>query len=645
MALPVRDLGFAAAVVVAVFIASPLHLPLNNPNEGVRVFAAKALVEEHTFAIENVQRAWGYIDDKSARDGHLYSSKAPLVEVLAAAGYAMVHVVTGDLPRPALTRVCRGFGDALPSLLCAFLLWRGLRRRVRDPLVADVVTLGSVLGTGALASMNVLSGHALAQLAPAAALVLVAAPAPSRRALVVAGSLLAVAAGAEYPAVLVCLPIAALAVFGQAFASGARRLALLALGAAPVVVVVSVAHTAMFGAPWRTGYGTLENHDYQRVVAGFFGIGAPDFGVLARVLVSPDVGLWFYSPFLLAGVLYAPTLVRRRDTRALGVAVIVACALMFAFIAGYRGWRGGWSVGPRYLSEVAGVLALPTALAFDALAARTSLVVARASLASLVAVSIVHSGIAGAFFPHLSDAFANPVYEMMLPLVGRGFAPDSVPLWLGMGARTSAVVVMVALFVPLAVAVFVRSDARGSMIALLAGLAAVVVAVLVGPTLAHSEPAAGSLEARRMMDNWRPDDGDPLLADGGASDVRTLVAVDRARIAWPFALGTSCAAGVAAGAVWGDLAPFANDVARFAAGALVVVPDRFAFDLAGVRTSPALFVVDADVQRFGRAGLPCAGDIWIMRGPREALPGPLKGHTELSRVDAGDELVWVRVSR
>src|SRR5687768_16508075 len=98
-----RAIVFACAIVACVFVSSPLHLPLNNPNEGVRVFAAKALVEHHTFAIDEVVREWGYIDDKSKHGGRLYSSKAPLASIIGAIAYAIVHPFTGDLDRPALT--------------------------------------------------------------------------------------------------------------------------------------------------------------------------------------------------------------------------------------------------------------------------------------------------------------------------------------------------------------------------------------------------------------------------------------------------------------------------------------------------------------------------------------------------------------
>ncbi len=734
-----RALVVVALTATAVFAASPLHLPLNNPNEGVRVFTVKALVEDHTFAIDDAVKQWGYIDDKSTRDGKLYASKAPLVSLLGALAYVAAHPFTGDLSRPALTRLARGFGDALPSMLFAFLLWRGLRRRVRDAVIADVVVVGTVLGSGVLASLNVLSGHALAALAPAAALVLVAplrdpsgsgarsgpTTSPGLRATALAGLALACAAGAEYPAALACLPVAALAVFGPAVAArgrgsreGARRLAALCAGAAPVLVVVAAAHTAMFGAPWRTGYSFLENKSYQGVVAGtFFGIGRPHIGVLGDVLFSPEVGLFFYSPLLVAGLAVTAWLaarslrrvsrvaaaVRERGARAnkssprenrarldeaspAGVqgkperraaeaapgkplsrlavpvegdgdvdgdagasfegvawAALAGVALMLVFIAGFRGWRGGWSVGPRYITEVVGLLAVPAALGFDALSSRRRRgtrgrsrlrrLALRTALAALVAAGLLHSGIAGMFFPHLSTVFRNPVYEMMLPVVGLGFAPDSVPLWLGVPPAASAALLVVALFAPLVAAVAV--DGRTLAAAVAASAAAVAVLVVAGPHLVADDGARAALEARRMLDNWRPEEGSPVLAGGGDGDPHALVAVDRARAAWPLALAGGCAP-VSHDDLRGALADLAvNDVGRFAPGTLVVVPDRYALALAGLRSAANLFVVDTDLAHEARRGLPCSGNIWLLRAPRDPVPAPLRGHREVSRHPAG----------
>ena len=95
-----------------------------------------------------------------------------------------------------------------------------------------------------------------------------------------------------------------------------------------------------------------------------------------------------------------------------------------------------------------------------------------------------------------------------------------------------------------------------------------------------------------MMDNWRPEIGNPLIDDDSErSDPRNLVAIDRARTALPLARTLGCA------------------------GPLVVVPDELALHLEV--HAPLLMVTASDVVRSkGSAGiaLPCEGPILVM-GP------------------------------
>ncbi len=78
---------------------------INNPNELVRIYAARALVEEHTWSIGRrtrlgdagaVYTSWGYVNDKAlvcddpalkppACEGRLFAAKAPGPTALAVA--------------------------------------------------------------------------------------------------------------------------------------------------------------------------------------------------------------------------------------------------------------------------------------------------------------------------------------------------------------------------------------------------------------------------------------------------------------------------------------------------------------------------------------------------------------------------------
>ena len=62
---------------VAYLVVSPYFERLNNPNENVRVWATRAVVTHHVLHIDEVEREWGYVNDKAKNEHHVYSGKAP----------------------------------------------------------------------------------------------------------------------------------------------------------------------------------------------------------------------------------------------------------------------------------------------------------------------------------------------------------------------------------------------------------------------------------------------------------------------------------------------------------------------------------------------------------------------------------------
>lgn len=639
-----RTVLAVCAVVAAVLVSSPLHDPLNNPNEGVRVFTVKALVEQHTLAINDVTRAWGFIDDKAVRGGRLYQSKAPLVSLVAAGAYAVVHPFTGDLSRPALTRLCRLSGGAVPVALLLGVTWWALRQRRRPDddddydVMVDLVMVGLVLGTGVFASLQVFSGHALAAVAPATVLALARLPGRTWHS-VVAAMALSAAATAEYPAAL-CLPLLWLVVRR----APDRRRAIVAAVVAGIVVAMPtlIAHQSMWGAPWRTGYSFLENPQYQPLVRGtFFGIGLPSPSVLVTTLVSPELGLFFFSPFLLLGLLWLARGkaggVDRVDFDRVDVVVTVGVVLGFMlFIAGFRGWRGGWSVGPRYILEVAGVLAVCAVDGVGVVPRRWRLPL----LMPLVSVSVLHSGLAGAFFPHLPDVLRAPVGELLLPLIARGFCPDSVPLWLGASASMGALVVAgVVLAAPVIVCLAHRRFA-----AALAVLVLVPVAWLETATVSVS--AVRAKEVRRVTDNWRPEAGNPYLVDVDSAPVGTRLAIDRARTLGP-RLPPPCTdaprprrrdIGPGTGALRNAL----DGLDPTAPTSFVVVDDALADHMGAVGGANLLAAV-GDLPRL--RGFPCAGPIVVVVRPETTLPPSLSSLPVIDEAGVGDGFVVRHLQR
>jgi hypothetical protein len=293
----------------------------------------------------------------------------------------------------------------------------------------------------------------------------------------------------------------------------------------------------MFGAPWTTGYGVLENRTYAALHGqDFFGIGVPKTGPFLSSLFSAEVGLFFFSPLLLVGlgVVVVDSVRGGRLFRSAAVTLLACTLLLFAFIAGHRGWRGGWVVGPRYISELSSLLLIPAVFWFDGLA-KTKRKLALGFLTGLSAVGILHSGVAGVFFPHLSHIYKNPVYESLVPLIRNGFSPDSWALWLGLPAPVSAFLVLALLFAPLVVLVFqnpgISKGAAARMI-LMPAIFALGLALVLGPRILPSTAAdAVGRETRHLYDIWRPLDGNPHLA-GKAHDevgVPMQAALDQAK--------------------------------------------------------------------------------------------------------------------
>jgi hypothetical protein len=155
--------------------------------------------------------------------------------------------------------------------------------------------------------------------------------------------------------------------------TGRRREALAITAAVLAVVIFTVGYNAqVFGHPLLGGYA----NDAWNQRAPLIGI--------AGLLVAPSRGVLVYSPALLLSI--AGSVFARPDDRAdrallisLGGAVLITIAMY----GSWYDWRGGWSYGPRFLTETMPVACLSFALAYSALRGR-----GRRLAEALIAISI-----------------------------------------------------------------------------------------------------------------------------------------------------------------------------------------------------------------------------------------------------------------
>lgn len=518
------------ALVAYLYLAtSPYHAGLNNPNEMVRFYMSAAWVEHQSFDIDPEIRRWGGVDDKAIRDGKLYSSKAPLQSLIGVPAYAVsapLLRLLGVAPtKRTLLVVVRVLGSVVFGVGFAWLLLGWARRRALElgasRAAGTAVGLSLALGTMLYPYAITFTGHLLAAIACGGTILGVvgisraAGELRFRLYAILTGLSAAAAPFAEYPAALVAGP----AILSSLFVapSWRRRLELiplLLLGGAPIFAVGLWSHQQMWGSPFKTGYGFLENASYADVVQpGFFGVTWPKLEPFGGALFSPETGLFFFSSVLLLGLFQLLARSVRSDgrqspwPRALVIACLLGLLFELWFIASYKGWRGGWTLGPRYIIPVAPLLGL---LAIEALASPR----ARPFLGALGALSIVTTGCAAALYPHLSEVYTNPLRAFLWPSYLRGEMSYGVASALGLHGHLANLFHLFPLGFAACYVAFAGADGDRPVFLRLAGLPALQRAIwvatifliaLVGISLIpEKDPDAAKRENERLWGFWEP---------------------------------------------------------------------------------------------------------------------------------------------
>jgi hypothetical protein len=441
-------IGLALLCTFGFFVGPPAW------NQNSRLALTRALVEHRDVVIDDWHVTTG---DKSYRDGHFYSDKAPGVSLLATlpyAGYYAVRRASGaELPAvrvvpldPALAAaeqtpdpeqrepgdvlaynsaqlvalwLCRMVVISLPTLAAAALFYLVMLRELGgDRVRASWVVLLWLLATPTLGYACGFYGHQLTAdllLASFALVVLSDDRAPSCRLGLIIGSLLGWAVLCEYTA---ALPVVLL--LGWASWRGGARLGLwIALGGLPWALLLAGYHAWAFGSPLKTGYDFVYLQEFAEGMAVNYGVGAPKLEVLAQLLFGSYRGLFYLSPVLLlaawglgvrlfeqpaAASEGAPL---RRGDLLLALAIVVYYLLLNS---GYYMWDGGASLGPRH--------AVPM-LAFLAVGLGPALSRVPGAVAVLGAVSCAQILLITAAGPE-APAHGNPIWEYAVPKL---FAP------------------------------------------------------------------------------------------------------------------------------------------------------------------------------------------------------------------------------
>ena len=380
-------------------------------NQNSRLALTRALVEHGDVTIDDWHVTTG---DKSYRDGHFYSDKAPGVSLLATVPYAAfvlarratgaelpgVRVVpldpaieaAGATPSPeerlpgdvliydratfVALWLCRMFAVSLPTLLAGALFYLVMLRELGgDRRLASFAGLIWLLATPALGYACGFYGHQLvADLLLASFALVVLGDHHQRLAPSVGlaiGTLLGWAVLTEYTA---AVPVALLVAWAS-WRRDARFGAWICAGGLPWALVLAGYHTWAFGGPLKTGYDFVYLDEFAEGMAVNYGIGTPQLDVLAQLLFGSYRGLFYLSPVLLLAAwglgvrLWLGTEALETDTSedasgdpalrrgdlGLGLAIIAYYLLLNS---GYYMWDGGASLGPRHCVPMLAFLCL-----------------------------------------------------------------------------------------------------------------------------------------------------------------------------------------------------------------------------------------------------------------------------------------------
>ena len=495
--------AWLVAIACAYLYIFPHFPKTKNANELPRVYLVKAMVDDHTFAIDRGVKRWGITADVAETNGHYYSNKAPGSSMLVAPIYAVISLF-GEPSFDFTLWLCRVVTGIIPTLLFLRLLSRFLERYTPDEHVRQLVVVGYALGSMAMTFSVLFISHQLSAVVVGTCWILALDHADGKRgtgALVAAGLLAGCAPLVDYQAAF-AIPVIAVHVLvklrGRSWKEYARIVGIAAASAALPIAILLAYHHAAFGSVACTGYdpACVKTRWAGLQNQGFLGLAGFDGKAFVGSTIAPDNGLFTLAPWLLLAIPGAVVLWKR--DRATTITCGTLALLYLLFVSSLAMWRSGWSVGPRYITVMLPFLLPLVAAALGEARARWWLLgIAGGSMLVGIAVYSISSA---TFIPwpdemgyqNRAEPVRNPLFEVSLRLLADGNgAPNALSALVG-GPRLIGLVPYFAIVFGLA-GWSIKRIAGWKPLALAAGVA---IAILVGYSLFPSTLHADELYRR-----------------------------------------------------------------------------------------------------------------------------------------------------
>jgi hypothetical protein len=404
--VPVRiRYGWLIAIAGVYLYLFPYFPRVNSANELPRVYLVKAIVEDHTFAIDRQVKRYSWVSDLSQWDGHYYQNKAPGSSLLVVPVYAAVRLVAGE-PSLAVTMwMCRIVAGVIPALIFLLVMFRFLERTTPEPEIRRLVLVTYALGSMAMTYALLYYSHQLSAVCLAGAWILIT----ENRRPVVAGLLAGCAILVDYQTGFAVLPLGVYMIVKH-WRHWRPVLWAIAGGIPPLAVLLGY-HLVCFGSPLRTGYATAVVYGADHA-HGLLGMTFPKGAAIWGTMLAADNGLFVLMPWLLLAVPGGFALWKRDRAFVATCLGVVGVFLYFVWSIGF--WRGGWEVGPRYVTAMLPFL-LPLVAAGVAELRRYPRALELACGAMLASVAIYT--LSAATLPYWADQLRDPLYPRQVVMV------------------------------------------------------------------------------------------------------------------------------------------------------------------------------------------------------------------------------------
>lgn len=320
-------------------------------NQNSRLNLVRSIVEQNSFKIDKYHENTG---DKSKREGHYYSDKAPGSSWLGVLPYMIVYMLAEENTQDWLflgwsLYLVTMFAIAIPSAISVSVIFYLFRMMTLPVGISTGLTMAYAFGTLTLPYSTMYFGHQLAAALLIFSFVLIfrmkLVGLFPREQLLVIGFLLGYSFVSDYTSVIA---IIILLVYGAIIIRWSLKdCTWVFLGMVfPAILLLSYNWIA-FGSVLKLSYHYSVFSDRHHEF--FQGLTFPDFRVLFIILFSEYRGLFFYSPWLLLAFPGFSLMLKRKDFRLEGMVCLTIFISYILFNSSFWGWHGGWAFGPRYL--------------------------------------------------------------------------------------------------------------------------------------------------------------------------------------------------------------------------------------------------------------------------------------------------------